>query len=70
MIQVVLVTHSLGEVLAGASQKLGLRATHLYTPQGGLIDDIRLIRWVTILTLALLLGLKAITLVDCKLTIN
>ncbi|KAK3880787.1 hypothetical protein Pcinc_014739 [Petrolisthes cinctipes] len=42
--KVVLVTHSLGEVLAGASQKLGLRASHLYTPQGGLIDDIRLIR--------------------------
>lgn len=42
--KVLLVTHSLEEVLAGASQKLGIRATHLYTPQGGLIDDIRLIR--------------------------
>ncbi|ROT64595.1 BTB/POZ domain-containing protein KCTD9 [Penaeus vannamei] len=42
--KVLLVTHSLEEVLAGASQKLGIRATHLYTPQGGLIDDLRLIR--------------------------
>ncbi|KAK7070260.1 BTB/POZ domain-containing protein kctd9 [Halocaridina rubra] len=42
--KVLLVTHSLEEVLVEASQKLGIRATHLYTPQGGLIDDIRLIR--------------------------
>ncbi|XP_071544243.1 BTB/POZ domain-containing protein KCTD9 [Panulirus ornatus] len=42
--KVLLVTHSLEELFAGASQKLGIRATHLYTPQGGLIDDIRLIR--------------------------
>lgn len=65
-------THSLGEVLAGASQKLGLRATHLYTPQGGLIDDIRLIRCVycIILTLTLVLRLKAGTLVKCTLTID
>lgn len=27
-----------------ASQKLGIRASNLYTPQGGLLDDIRLIR--------------------------
>ncbi|KAK8751569.1 hypothetical protein OTU49_009126 [Cherax quadricarinatus] len=42
--KVVLVTHSLDDLLAAASQKLAIRAAHLYTPQGGLIDDIRLIR--------------------------
>ncbi|KAG7166864.1 BTB/POZ domain-containing protein KCTD9-like [Homarus americanus] len=42
--KVVLVTHSLEELLAAASQKLGIRAMNIYTPQGGLIDDIRLIR--------------------------
>ncbi|CAL4176138.1 unnamed protein product, partial [Meganyctiphanes norvegica] len=42
--KVVLVTHSLEELLMSASQKLGIRASTLYTPQGGLLDDIRLIR--------------------------
>ncbi|XP_050698620.1 BTB/POZ domain-containing protein KCTD9-like [Eriocheir sinensis] len=42
--KVVLVTHSLEELLVEASQKLGICAALLFTPQGGLIDDLRLIR--------------------------
>ncbi|MPC27448.1 BTB/POZ domain-containing protein KCTD9 [Portunus trituberculatus] len=42
--KVVLVTHSLEELLVEASQKLGVFATLLFTPQGGHINDLRLIR--------------------------
>ena len=42
--KVVGVTHSLEELLAEAGRKLTLPANKLYTPQGGLIDDIKLLR--------------------------
>ncbi|XP_076069075.1 BTB/POZ domain-containing protein KCTD9-like [Oratosquilla oratoria] len=42
--KVVLVTHSMEELLLTASHKLGIHATQLFTPRGGLVDDLKLIR--------------------------
>ncbi|KAG8237838.1 hypothetical protein J437_LFUL002447 [Ladona fulva] len=42
--KVVLVTHSLEEILSAASLKFGVEAKRLFTSQGGEIDDIKLIR--------------------------
>ncbi|XP_071441983.1 BTB/POZ domain-containing protein KCTD9 [Hetaerina americana] len=42
--KVVLVTHSLEELLTAASFKFGIEAKRLFTSQGGEIDDIKLIR--------------------------
>ncbi|XP_063228598.1 BTB/POZ domain-containing protein KCTD9 [Bacillus rossius redtenbacheri] len=42
--KVVLVTHSLDELLNSASSKFGIAAKRLFTPQGGEIDDLKLIR--------------------------
>jgi len=38
------VTHSLDELLAAASAKFKIIARRIFTPQGGEIDDIKLIR--------------------------
>lgn len=37
-------THSLDELLTAASAKFEITAKKLFTPQGGEIDDIKLIR--------------------------
>jgi hypothetical protein len=42
--KVILVTHSLEELLSSASTKFGIVAKRLYTAQGGEIDDLKLIR--------------------------
>lgn len=42
--KVVLVTHSLDELLASGSSKFGISAKRIFTSQGGEIDDMRLIR--------------------------
>lgn len=42
--KVILVTHSLEELLSSASSKFGIVAKRLFTPQGGEIDDLKLIR--------------------------
>ncbi|XP_013386138.1 BTB/POZ domain-containing protein KCTD9 [Lingula anatina] len=42
--KVIAVTHSLEEVLQEAGRKVGFEVKKLYTPQGGLVDDIKLIR--------------------------
>nr|CAD7195084.1 unnamed protein product [Timema douglasi] len=42
--KVVLVTHSLEELLIAASSKFGIVAKRLFTPHGGEIDDLKLIR--------------------------
>lgn len=42
--KVILVTHSLDEILTTASSKFGMKAKRLFTRQGGEIDDIKLIR--------------------------
>jgi len=42
--KVILVTHSLEELLLSASTKFGIVAKRLYTVQGGEIDDLKLIR--------------------------
>lgn len=45
IIQVVAVYGSLEDLLSVASSKLGIRASSVYNGNGGLIDDISLIRW-------------------------
>jgi hypothetical protein len=47
--QVFMVTYSLDELLKEASIKFDIKAQRLFTPQGGEIDDINLIRFVFIL---------------------
>jgi len=42
--KVILVTHSLEELLSSASTKFGIVAKLLYTVQGGEIDDLKIIR--------------------------
>lgn len=42
--KVFLVTHSLEELLTAASQKFSMNAKRLFTPQGGELDDLKLIR--------------------------
>ena len=42
--KVVLITNSLDDILRQASRKLGVVARCLYTPQGGLIDDVGLLQ--------------------------
>ncbi|XP_053986681.1 BTB/POZ domain-containing protein KCTD9 isoform X1 [Hylaeus volcanicus] len=42
--KVFMVTHSLDELLAAASSKFQITAKRIFTPQGGEIDDIKLIR--------------------------
>ncbi|XP_078036795.1 BTB/POZ domain-containing protein KCTD9 [Augochlora pura] len=42
--KVFMVTHSLDELLASASSKFNMTAKRIFTPQGGEIDDIKLIR--------------------------
>ncbi|XP_066582226.1 BTB/POZ domain-containing protein KCTD9 [Prorops nasuta] len=42
--KVVMVTHSLQDILLAASSKFDIIAKRLFTPQGGEIDDIKLIR--------------------------
>ncbi|XP_034254318.1 BTB/POZ domain-containing protein KCTD9 [Thrips palmi] len=42
--KVFLVTHSLEELLTAASQKFNMNAKRLFTPQGGELDDLKLIR--------------------------
>ncbi|PSN30952.1 BTB/POZ domain-containing protein KCTD9 [Blattella germanica] len=42
--KVILVTHSLEELLTSASSKFGIVAKRLFTAQGGEIDDLKLIR--------------------------
>lgn len=44
MLQLILVTHSLEELLTAAGNKFSISAKRLFTPQGGEIDDIKLIR--------------------------
>lgn len=44
MFQVILITGSLQELLQKVSHKLGIPVKHLFTVQGGLIDDISLLR--------------------------
>lgn len=44
IIQVVAVYGSLDDLLSVASSKLGIRASSVYNGNGGLIDDISLIR--------------------------
>lgn len=39
-----MVTHSLGELLTAANLKFDITAKRIFTPQGGEIDDIKLIR--------------------------
>lgn len=41
--QVVMVTHSVDELLQTASSKFNITATKLFTPQGGEIDDVKLL---------------------------
>lgn len=48
IIQVVAVYGSLEDLLSVASSKLGIRASSVYNVNGGLIDDITLIRCVTV----------------------
>lgn len=45
LVQVVAVYGSLEDLLSVASSKLGVRASSVYNGNGGLIDDITLIRW-------------------------
>ncbi len=47
VLQVVAVYGTLSDLLTVASNKLGIRACHLFNGKGGLIDDIALIRCVT-----------------------
>ncbi|XP_076644727.1 BTB/POZ domain-containing protein KCTD9 isoform X1 [Halictus rubicundus] len=42
--KVFMVTHSVDELLASASSKFNITAKRIFTPQGGEIDDIKLIR--------------------------
>ncbi|KAJ1525110.1 hypothetical protein ONE63_009952 [Megalurothrips usitatus] len=42
--KVFLVTHSMEELLSAASQKFSMKAKRLFTPQGGELDDLKLIR--------------------------
>lgn len=42
--QVLLVTHSLEELLTAAGNKFGITAKRLFTPHGGELDDLKLIR--------------------------
>ena len=42
--KVFMVTHSLGELLTAANLKFDITAKRIFTPQGGEIDDIKLIR--------------------------
>ncbi|XP_022207535.1 BTB/POZ domain-containing protein KCTD9 [Nilaparvata lugens] len=42
--KVILVTHSLDELLNTATNKFGIVARRLFTPQGGEIDDLKLLR--------------------------
>jgi len=44
MRQVFVVTHSLDELLVAAGTKFGIIAKRIFTPQGGEVDDIKLIR--------------------------
>jgi len=44
MRQVFVVTHSLDELLLAASAKFEIIAKRIFTPQGGEVDDIKLIR--------------------------
>lgn len=39
-----MITHSLDELLFAASTKFEINAKRIFTPQGGEIDDIKLIR--------------------------
>lgn len=39
-----MVTHSIEELLLAASKKFEIYAKRVFTPQGGEIDDIKLIR--------------------------
>ena len=39
-----MVTYSLEELLSTASSKFGIAAKRIFTPQGGEIDDIKLLR--------------------------
>lgn len=39
-----MVTHSLEELLSASSTKFAINAKRLYTPQGGEVDDVKLIR--------------------------
>ncbi|XP_052127829.1 BTB/POZ domain-containing protein KCTD9 isoform X2 [Frankliniella occidentalis] len=43
-VKVFLVTHSMEELLTAASQKFKVNAKRLFTPQGGELDDLKLIR--------------------------
>lgn len=43
-----MVTYSLDELMKEASMKFNIKAQRLFTPQGGEIDDISLIRYVLI----------------------
>lgn len=45
----VLVTHSLEELLTAAGNKFNLTAKRLFTEKGGEIDDIKLIRQVLLI---------------------
>ena len=47
----VLVTHSMDELLTAASQKFNFNAKRLFTRQGGELDDLKLIRQVLLLLL-------------------
>lgn len=42
--KVFMVTHSVGELLQAASTKFNITAKRIFTPQGGEVDDIKLIR--------------------------
>lgn len=42
--KVLLVTHSLEELLTAAGNKFGITAKRLFTPQGGELDDLKLLR--------------------------